>query len=58
MAFSRAGDRHAAAEQFDVIGDLATQWPWEYLDQDPGRRFSAMRHDAYANRGWSNPRTS
>jgi hypothetical protein len=54
VTFSLAGDRRAAAEQFDVIGDLATKWPWEYLDgQDPGRPFCARRNEAYVNRGWS-----
>jgi hypothetical protein len=53
MAFALAGDRHAAAEQFDIIGDLVTEWPWEYLDRDPGRKFRELRDDAYANRGWA-----
>ena len=51
MAFSLAGDRRAAAEQFEVIGDLATQWPWLYLDgEDPGRAFCARRQEADAGR--------
>ncbi len=54
LVFSLAGDRQAAAEQFDLIGDLATEFPWQYLDgRDPGRRFRALRDEVYSNRGWS-----
>ncbi|MDG4833449.1 hypothetical protein O7627_29690 [Solwaraspora sp. WMMD1047] len=31
MAFSLNGDWSAAREQFDVIGDLMTEWPWQYM---------------------------
>jgi hypothetical protein len=44
LVFSLAGDRDAAAEQFRVIGDLATEFPWAYLDAgDPGREFCKRR---------------
>lgn len=59
MAFALVGDRRCAAEQFDVIGDLATQWPWEYLDgRDPGRKFYALRDKAYHKLRWSRPSKS
>ena len=46
LVFSLAGDREAAAEQFRVIGDLATEFPWAYLDAgDPGREFCKRRDE-------------
>jgi hypothetical protein len=51
--FSRAGDWRAAAEQFNVIGDLATEWPWEYgkdaLTGFASARRAARRHVAQRN---------
>jgi hypothetical protein len=49
LVFSLAGDRGAAAEQFKVIGDRATEFPWNYLG-DPGREFSKRRDGALP--GW------
>src|SRR3954453_20118920 len=42
MAFWLAGDWRSAAQQFDIIGDLATEWPWGHLGP-AGRRFAAAR---------------
>jgi len=42
MAFWLAGDWRSAAQQFDIIGDLVTEWPWGYLGA-AGRRFAAAR---------------
>jgi hypothetical protein len=44
-AFFQAGDRRAAAEQFDAIGDLVTECPWGYA-QDPVPVFEAARRAA------------
>ncbi|GAB3159024.1 hypothetical protein GCM10027290_63240 [Micromonospora sonneratiae] len=30
MTFAYSGELAAAAEQFDAIGDLVTEWPWQY----------------------------
>ncbi|WP_051760117.1 hypothetical protein [Herbidospora cretacea] len=46
LAFCLAGQYAAAADQFDMIGDLGTKWPWE-LFGDPGRRFHDFRTEAY-----------
>jgi hypothetical protein len=44
MAFSLAGESRAAAEQFQVIGDLVTVTPWRYLNSaNPGAPFLARR---------------
>lgn len=47
MAFSLAKDWTAAAEQFDAIGGLMTEWPWEYLNFAK-RRFRKFRRQALA----------
>lgn len=47
MAFSLAGEWAAAAEQFDIIGDLMTEWPWQY-SPFPKRRFRKLRDRARA----------
>jgi len=44
MAFWLAGDWPAAADQFEAIGDLVTEWPWRHLG-DPGRRFALARQE-------------
>ncbi|MDG6104145.1 hypothetical protein Daura_12100 [Dactylosporangium aurantiacum] len=31
MAFTLNGDRPAAAERFDALGDRVTRWPWSYM---------------------------
>jgi hypothetical protein len=44
MAFFLAGDHESAAEQFDELGNLYTEWPWQYLDgAAPGRRYAMAR---------------
>lgn len=43
MGFAMAGDFPSAAEQFEVIGDLVTEWPWQYHSNDPVASFSAAR---------------
>jgi tetratricopeptide (TPR) repeat protein len=43
MAFDLAGERAAAAEQFELIGDLVTQFPWAYRYTDPGLGYSQRR---------------
>jgi len=50
MAFFMAGDVDAAAEQFDIIGDLVTEWPWQYQAGDPAARFAATRAAAFKKR--------
>ncbi|MEV4542921.1 DUF4034 domain-containing protein [Micromonospora echinaurantiaca] len=47
MAFAMAGDLRSAAGQFEVIGDLVTEWPWQYLNgRDPAAPFLAWRRQA------------
>ncbi|GGM32004.1 MULTISPECIES: hypothetical protein [Micromonospora] len=43
MAFAMAGDLSSAAEQFEVIGDLVTPFPWQYHSSDPVGSFLAQR---------------
>ncbi|GLZ05374.1 hypothetical protein Acsp03_28400 [Actinomadura sp. NBRC 104412] len=43
FAFALAGDLPAAKEEFQLIGDCATRFPWEYLGQDPAAAFMATR---------------
>jgi hypothetical protein len=50
FAFVCAGEWGAAAEQFDVIGDLVTEAPWQYFRADAGSAFLELREDAYRNR--------
>lgn len=50
MAFSLAGDWAAAAEQFDAIGDLMTEFPWQYTPF-PRRKFRKLRDRARAETG-------
>ncbi len=38
-AFLRAEDWRAAAGQFDAVGDLVTEWPWEYPSTDSVTEF-------------------
>jgi hypothetical protein len=48
MAFSLAGEHRTAAEQFRLIGDVVTGFPWRYLDAgDPGAAFLAQREASY-----------
>lgn len=49
MAFWVAGEYDAAAGQFDAIGDLITEWPWDCLNDGP-RAFVKARSECYAKR--------
>lgn len=51
MVFSVAGDQAAAAEQFRVIGDLATRMPWGHFTGDPRRTYEKRRAIAFARSG-------
>ncbi len=49
MGFCLADDLPSAAEQFEVIGDQVTEWPWQYINSDdPVQQFTAWREDARA----------
>src|SRR5262249_28654493 len=50
FAFVCAGDWGAAAEQFDIIGDRLTEWPWQYFRADAASAFLELRDSAYRNR--------
>jgi len=50
FAFVCAGEWALAAEQFDVIGDRVTEWPWQYFRADAVSAFTELRADAYRNR--------
>jgi hypothetical protein len=43
FAFALAGDAQAAREEFQLIGDSMTEWPWAYYDDDPVKAFLALR---------------
>jgi hypothetical protein len=49
FAFACAGDWAFAAEQFDMIGDRVTEWPWQYFRADAASAFLELREDAYRN---------
>jgi hypothetical protein len=51
MAFSLSAEVVLAAEQFRVIGDRATHYPWCYLDRNPRLAFAQRRHKALAAGG-------
>jgi hypothetical protein len=51
FAFVCAGDWRSAAQQFDMIGDLLTEWPWRYFRNDGVSAFLELRADAYRNSG-------
>lgn len=46
MAFCWSGELVAAAQQFDVIGDLVTEWPWQYAGNTV-EAFQDYRRRAY-----------
>ncbi len=50
MAFSFSGEWAAAGEQFDLIGDLVTEWPWQYMGQ-PDQSFLQFRKRTYSELG-------
>lgn len=54
MAFTLNGDRPAAAERFDALGDRVTRWPWSYMavpDVAYTRARLLSREHAYVDRG-------
>jgi hypothetical protein len=51
FAFVCAGDWRSAAQQFDIIGDMLTEWPWRYFRNDGVSAFLELRDDAYRNSG-------
>lgn len=50
FAFACAGAWREAAEQFDIIGDQLTEWPWRYFRNEGVAAFLELREDAYRNR--------
>jgi len=48
VCVSLARDEERAAEQFQIIGDVRTEHPWDYFNQ-PGLAFAARRQRAYAS---------
>jgi hypothetical protein len=50
MAFSFSAEWAAAGEQFDLIGDLATEWPWQYMNR-PDQAFLQFRKRTYRELG-------
>ncbi|MGH3729422.1 MAG: DUF4034 domain-containing protein [Micromonosporaceae bacterium] len=52
MALWLAEEHAAAAERFDVLGDLVTEDPWDYLDsENPALRFAIAREQCFKDRG-------
>ncbi|GII54931.1 hypothetical protein Pth03_33200 [Planotetraspora thailandica] len=52
MAFALSQDWAAAADQFDLIGDLVTEWPWQYLNgRQPDVPFLRWRTRTYQELG-------
>lgn len=50
MVFSLLGDEPAAAAEFAALGELASEYPWEYLG-DPATEITKRRARAYAKAG-------
>lgn len=48
MVFSVLGDTRGAARMFSLLGDLGTEWPWKYLDDDPAAAIRKSRRRAGA----------
>ncbi|MEV6327679.1 hypothetical protein [Streptomyces sp. NPDC051909] len=46
MAFSLAGERDAARECFEATGGRVTEFPWQYLDNDPVAAYRRQRSAA------------
>lgn len=46
MAFSLAGERKAAGEFFTALEGRVTNFPWQYIDNDPTRAFTKWRAKA------------
>ncbi|MFE9657410.1 DUF4034 domain-containing protein [Micromonospora sp. NPDC006431] len=51
MGFATAGDFRSAVEQFEVIGDLVTEWPWQYHSSDAVGAFLAARQRVRGEHG-------
>lgn len=47
FAFALSGDRRAAVQQFEIIGNRVTEGPWDYYRRDPGTAFLELRRFAY-----------
>jgi len=47
MAFSLSGDEQAAASTFSLLGNLASDRPWDYLGQDVAAVVRARRLRAF-----------
>jgi hypothetical protein len=47
FCFAMGGDHAAAARHFEAVGDVVTADPWQYIDGEPGRPFSALRTRSY-----------
>ncbi|WP_119729137.1 DUF4034 domain-containing protein [Thermomonospora amylolytica] len=43
MAFCLGGDLGSAAQQFQLLGDRVTDWPWQYLRSDAAGVYQAWR---------------
>ena len=50
LGFAHTKQWAAAAEQFDMLGDLVTTNPWSYLNR-PVARFGEFREQAYREAG-------
>lgn len=50
MAFAFGTEWAAAGEQFDLIGDLVTEWPWQYMSR-PEQAFLQTRNHTYGELG-------
>ncbi|MEU8617912.1 hypothetical protein [Streptomyces sp. NPDC048623] len=46
MAFALAGEREAARECFEATGGRVTEFPWQYLDNDPVAAYRKQRSAA------------
>ncbi|GAA0411572.1 hypothetical protein GCM10010160_44820 [Acrocarpospora corrugata] len=50
FVFAMADQHAAAADQFQMIGDIVTDWPWTLFDE-PGQTFRDFRAAAYRRSG-------
>jgi hypothetical protein len=52
MALGLADEHERAAEQFQIIGDVRTEFPWAYFGpSSAGRKFAMLREWSYSNAG-------
>jgi hypothetical protein len=49
--FNTTSQWAAAAEQFDILGDLVTKLPWAYFSLGPVHKFERTRRETYAQAG-------